>query len=70
MIIKIQQSQFTTTKTKQMLIYNEDRSLFHEDELSKEVEEVLNGRPKAYFEAEINKYGALSILKEVDEPNW
>ena len=70
MIIKVQQSLISSSNTKRMLVYNEDRSLFFEDELTPDAAKVLDNRPKAYFEAEIDEDGALSIIKEVDERNW
>lgn len=51
-VVKIQQS-LAGNNGKRMLAYNKDRSISFEDTLSKEVKELLNGRPKAYFNAAI-----------------
>lgn len=52
-----------------MLIYDESRKVFFQDELSNEVSEILDGRPKAYFEADIANH-QLIIKEEVQSQNW
>ncbi len=70
MIVKIQQSLAGNTTVKQMLIYNETKSLMYEENLSKGVELLLRGRPKAYFEVNVTSEGTLNILDEVEEQDW
>lgn len=68
MIIKIQQPPITTGKP-QMLMYNEDRSFMFQSDLSKDIRNLLNGRNKAYFEAEMAGT-ELNMLDEVEAQGW
>lgn len=69
MIVKIQVSLTTTRRSQTYLVYNEDRSVMHEGEATPEILNLMAGRPKAYFNAEI--VGTLlDIRDEVEEPNW
>ncbi len=70
MIIKIQKSQASSDDTKYMLIYNEDQSIMYEDELDKDIETILRGRDKAYFEAALDKDKRLQILGSVEDQDW
>ena len=69
MIVKVQQSQYTTTNYRQVLVYNEDRSVYLEGDLPKKLGKLLGDRHKAYFKIEIvdNK---LNILGEVEAQDW
>lgn len=56
MVVKIQVSQKSSDNVQRVLIYNETREFMYETEEPKEVEsvlEIMNGHPKAYFNAEI-----------------
>ena len=72
MIVKIQQSLVTNAPTKQMLIYDEIRSVFEEVPLTKAVAKALKGRPKAYFKVNLkdDNIDTLEIIKEVARQNW
>lgn len=53
MICKLQISQFSTEEDKQMLIYNEDRSIFYEDKATEEVLKLAGDKPKLYVYAQV-----------------
>jgi len=65
MIVKVQQA----LNDNKVLVYNEDRSIFWEGKMSKEVKEKMNGRTKGYFNAEMIDT-KVSINEEVEEQGW
>jgi hypothetical protein len=76
MIVKVQISQFTSDGVKTMLVYDKSRKHEFEDVATKEVLEIMKGRPKLFFEAELvddpQKKGAkrINITKETKWQNW
>lgn len=69
-VVKVQSSLYTTGTASQMLVYNEDKSIYYEMELTKEVKRVLAGRPKAYFEFTLTGNNEIRLGKEVVPQNW
>ena len=53
MIVKVQKSIITNNSKPQVLVYSRDKSIFWQGSLSKEVDKFLNGKMKAYFDAEM-----------------
>lgn len=73
MIVKIQLSLFSTHPGRVMLIYDEGFSFWLQQPLSAlpEVERLMAGRPKAYFDVEYNaESGTLRIKAEVPKQEW
>ncbi|MGQ3685298.1 MAG: hypothetical protein ACUBOA_09905 [Candidatus Loosdrechtia sp.] len=69
-IVKVQSSLYTTDTAQKMLVYNEDRSINYEADLTEEVKKVLLGRPKAYFEFTLTENKEIRLGKEVAPQNW
>jgi hypothetical protein len=70
-IVKIQKSIHTTSENQQALIYNEDRSVLLEVDLTKHIENLLNGDLKAYFNATVDNDGLMTILPgQLDNIDW
>lgn len=69
MIFKIQRSLFSSGDAT-MLIYNRSRSVMSQLPLSVEVEKLLNGDLKGYFDGEIDCGGLLHIKRRVPNQNW
>jgi len=72
LIIKVQQSMFSSDNRKIILIYNEDKSIFTETSDEKIVDKVLDilkDRPKAYLLAQLG-IKDINILEEVEKQNW
>jgi hypothetical protein len=67
MIVKIQSS---FTEPRSMLIYSEDREVCFEAPLDPEVDKLLGGAHKGYFEAKINKESKIAIGKRVSDKTW
>lgn len=70
MIVKVQRSIVTSHPTQMCLVYNKDRSLEQEFELTPEMEEIFGDRLKYYCEASEDDDGALLLIGEVDAPDW
>lgn len=69
MIVKIQRSLFPPGAAT-MLIYNEDRTVFYQDQLSEEVKKLLSGNLKGYFHAHVGKDGLLRIGQRAPAQSW
>lgn len=69
MIVKIQRSLFPPGAAT-MLIYNEDRTVFYQDRLSKAVKNLLGGSLKGYFHAHVDKDGLLRIGQRAPAQSW
>jgi hypothetical protein len=69
-IIKLQVSIYTTESKSQVLIYNKDRSIFYQEDITPEIEDLMDGDKKAYFEAHIDETNKLVLDKQIDEQNW
>lgn len=70
MIVKVQLSLQSSNGVAYMLIYNEDRSVMYETEATEEIKTLMEMRPKAYFEAELDDEKKLIIGKEVKHQKW
>lgn len=73
MIIKIQSNQFSSDGIERCLIYDRSRRVYYETDKRNEVEpliKLLKGRPKAYFKAELNKEGKVTVKDEVPNQDW
>jgi hypothetical protein len=68
-IVKIQQSFSTSASKRQMLIYNENRSVMWQSELTDDIRKLLHNRPKAYFNAEIVN-DKIKVLDEAEAQKW
>lgn len=68
-IVKVQQSIVSSQPKPTVLIYNRDRSFQYEGGLNQDMIDTLAGRPKAYFEAHLERTG-LVIGEEVEEQPW
>lgn len=69
MIIKIQRSLFPPNAPT-MLIYSEDRTVFYQDRLSKEISTLLGENLKGYFHAQVDKAGLLRIGNRAPVQPW
>ena len=72
MIVKIQQSLFSSEGVKSVMIYDETREFMYQTDNPEEtasIVELLGDRSKGYFNAEIvdTKF---NILDEVEEQEW
>lgn len=70
MIIKVQVSLATNHKKKMVLVYNMDKTIMREFPMNKDVVDVMNGRSKAYFNANHRPDGILEIFDEIETQNW
>jgi hypothetical protein len=72
MIVKIQQSLFSSDGVTSVMVYDENRDYHYMTSKKKEVEPIiklLGKRPKAYFEAELVNT-RLQIGAEAPEQDW
>jgi len=69
-IVKVQVSLHTTDPNgAQVLVYNEDRSVWHQAPLTKEVSMLMKGLPKVYCLAHM--HDTMVVLDEMtDEQDW
>lgn len=74
MIVKIQISLDSSDDVRRMLIYNKDRSFLSETELDPDVEALVQGRSKTFFDATIvnstHDSAQLVLIAEVPDPGW
>jgi len=68
-LVKIQKSIVTTHKRPQVLVYNKDKSVMWEGDLTKEVEALMKNETKAYFEAKLEGTKVV-IGSRVSEQCW
>jgi len=69
-IFKMQASITTTQEFRQVLIYNEDRSVTVQIDMDESLEELFDGELKIYVEGEVNKDKQLEIHDIVEEQDW
>lgn len=69
-IVKVQRSLATTAATPRMLVYDETREIYYESELTPEVDRLLAGRAKAYFEYTIDADNKVRLGREAPTQNW
>lgn len=70
MIVKVQLSLATNRPKQRVLIYNEDRSIMYEDDAAKEVVELMDGLPKAYFRAHLDKNKKIVLDEQAEDQDW
>lgn len=58
-VFKVQQSLSTNEKDRQVLIYNEDRTMLYQDAITEDLLELLAGEPKGYF------YGIVNLANRI-----
>lgn len=68
-IIKIQASLFSSVEEQQVLIYDEDKDIKFQENMSEQMENLMRGRKKVYFHAKMNG-GKLEILEEAPDQDW
>lgn len=65
MIVKVQ------AERRRCVIQNRDRTVRYEGALQPEVARLLRGRPKAYFQADVNDAGAIVFGQDSEvSRNW
>jgi len=69
MIVKVQQSITTNANKPQMLVYSDNRKIEYLGDLTRKVKQRLNGRLKAYFDADIVNR-KIELYNEVPEQDW
>lgn len=70
MIVKVQRSISTNALAQQMLVYNRDRSVLYEAELSPEIEQMFRpGELKLYAQAKL-KGTIIHIGNRVEPQEW
>jgi hypothetical protein len=69
MILKVQISTMSNDGKKHVLIYSEDREIFHQEEATKDVIDLAKGRMKFFVEAEIVNT-RIQIREEVPDQDW
>ena len=68
-IVKVQLPLSSNEPEPEALIYNKNRSLFQTFPVEL-VAGIMQGRPKAYFNAQWVDGGDLILLDEVENPGW
>jgi hypothetical protein len=69
-VVKVQISEFTTARNAQVLVYNEDHSVYWQDAAGVEILQAMRGRPKVYFEAIRDSFGVIHLGDEVKDQDW
>lgn len=70
MIVKVQLSLFSSSETRIVLVYNKNRKYLWEGEVTKEIEQVMNGQVKAFFYAKINKENKFELIGKAPWQTW
>ena len=70
MIVKVQVSLFTTEAARQVLIYNEDRSITYQGDVTPEILDVMDGERKRYFFAVMNDDKTIGLEDPAPEHDW
>lgn len=53
-----------------ILIYSKNRDICYEDTLTIDIDNLLEGKSKGYFESEINQEKKLVIGKKIKNKKW
>jgi hypothetical protein len=69
-IFKIQLSQFSSDGMRRVLIYNEDRSIYHEQQATDEIVVTVDGRAKSFMWGYINHARKLILSKPAPWQKW
>lgn len=70
MIVKVQISIATTHPNRRVLIYNKDRSITYEADVTDEVLALVEGLPKTYFKAHLDRYKKLVLDERTKDQDW
>jgi len=70
MIVKVQISKYTTGDTPQMLIYNKDHSVMHQDNATKKIIKMVGKEKKRFFYCTVNKKGVINLENIAPWQNW
>lgn len=63
MIVKVQLSLHTTCAARQVLIYNEDRSVTYQGDITPDVAKIMGDENKAYFKAKLRRDGTIELFE-------
>lgn len=73
-LLKVQTSLFSSDGIGSVMVYNEDKSIIGEfnltSDLTKEITKKLNGKPKSFWFGHIDKNKMLVLDKEAPWQNW
>jgi hypothetical protein len=70
MIVKVQQSLFTTEDNQQVLVYDERQSVLYQQEMTPELRGLLGSKPKIYCRAQLRADGKLVLGQVVRPRHW
>lgn len=68
-IVKMQLPLFST-EGQPILIYNEDRTIMHQQEATPELVALFHGEPKIYMVACITEDSQLGLIDYADDQEW
>ncbi len=57
-------------KQRQVLIYNEDKSLYYEGDIPPDVLELMGDQLKAFFHASLDEKGMVSLDRQAEWEDW
>jgi hypothetical protein len=69
-IVKVQLPLFSTAVADHVLVYNEDRSKWTEQNISDRTRKAIGEDVKAFFNAEFDESGVWIIADRVDDQPW
>jgi len=69
-IVKIQQPLLTNSKTKEVMVYSEDQSIFYMGPITKEVKKFIGNEPKGFYKVSIGKDKMINILEKAGWEDW
>jgi len=69
MIVKVQLSTYTELPVRQVLIYNKDRSVEWQGDITPEIERAMGDTNKAFFEAKM-RGTVIELMKRVGGRPW
>lgn len=69
-VVKVQLSLASTASKRQVLIYNEDRTVYQQGIAGEDILETMGVRSKAFFLATHEDNGSIVIGSEVPDPHW
>lgn len=69
-VVKVQLSLHTSETKQQVLVYNEDKSVYWQDVAGESILGAMSGKAKAFFKATRNQQGVIELHQEVSDPGW
>lgn len=69
-IVKVQLSITSSFVQRQVIIYNEDRSLHYQGSAGQEIVNLMGDKLKAFFHASLNEKGMISLDGIADPEDW